>query len=791
VIAAALAVALLAPVAAALPKPPAALAGDVQVTADSVTYEGATGRVLLEGNAVVRRGAIVLRARSATWDPATGEVRASGGVLLTDPTRVVSADAVRAVLGGEVEAEGVLAFVKDQPVDLSALRSGAEAGRTGRNRLTLSGTRLRGDAAGHLRLDRARLTLCDCGGGAPPSWEVTAREADVIPGERAILRWAVLRITPRFLFVERPVPVLALPWLYVPLGDRQTGLLLPTVGSTGASGFSIAAPLFLTLGRSADATLTPEYAFGRKRARVRAGDPAVRGPGARLELRWAPAEGAEGLAELAWLHDLDREPRGEAGDRFALTAVHAQRLSDRTSLAAALRLAGDPVWVRDTNPDALGAKVPYRRSAVHLSHRRDALVVEAGSSYDQPLRPDGTGIPPGTAVVGTFPTGPYGPLGSDVGVASRWGSATAALVPIPAGPLTLSARAGAARFGPATGGLDVAGRPATTRADARAELGLPVLVAGMVTVAPFVRGAALGYAFDDAREPEATAWGVAGAVVQTEVSRRFGALRHAISPRLEWRTGTAAAGDPLAVPAYDAFDRSTAGILSASPGPFQQLRAAIETRLEAPGATLLRAEVGQDADLRAGRLAEAFAALAVAAGPVTAESRARFFPVDGRGVPAPAPRIRSPLDALTELQASLSVQDRRGDGVRAGFLAVGAGGSGGLVAGLDPLFDVRPASKLDAAAAATAGVRLTLGTARVGYDALLPGRAAFVPSCGDPTSERRVSALQVQQHAASLAWESPCRCFRVTMIARLNDCGGVSYSASIDLSRLGVTAFAR
>ncbi len=29
------------------------------------------------------------------------------------------------------------------------------------------------------------------------------------------------------------------------------------------------------------------------------------------------------------------------------------------------------------------------------------------------------------------------------------------------------------------------------------------------------------------------------------------------------------------------------------------------------------------------------------------------------------------------------------------------------------------------------------------------------------------------------------------MIARLNDCGGVSYSASIDLSRLGVTAFAR
>ena len=791
-IVAALAVALLAPAAAALPPPAAALSGDVKVTADSVSYEGATGRVLLEGNAVVRRGAIVLRARSATWDPTTGEVRASGGVLLTDPTRVIAADAVRAVLGGEVEAEGVLAFVKDQPVDLSALRTGAEAGRTGRNRLTLSGTRLRGDAAGHLRLERARLTLCDCAGGAPPSWEVTAREADVIPGERAILRWSVLRITPRFLLVERPVPVLVLPWLYIPLGDRQTGLLLPTIGSSGASGFSIAEPFFLTLGRSADATLTPEYAFGRKRARVRAGDPAVRGPGARLELRWAPAEGAEGRATLAWLHDLDREPRGEGGDRFALTAVHGQRLGDRTALAAGLRLAGDPVWVRDTNADQLVQSVPYRRSDLLLSHRRDDLVLEAGSSYDQPLRPGGNGVLAGTPVpIGTFPAGRYGPLGADVGVASRWGTAAATLVPIPAGPLTLSARAGAARFGPATAGLDVAGRPATTRADARAEIALPLLLGRAVTLAPFVRGAALGYGFDDARDPEATAWGVAGAVVQTEVSRRFGALRHAIAPRLEWRAGTRAGGDSLAFAAYDAFDRTTVGLLSASPGPFQQLRAALETRLEAPGATLLRAEVGQDADLRAGRLAEAFAALGVAAGPVTADARARFFPVDGRGVPAPAPRIRSPLDSLTELQASLTVQDRRGDGLRAGFLAVGPGGSGRLVAGLDPLFDVRPGANLDAAAAATAGVRATVGGARLGYDALLPGRAAFVQSCSDPTAERRVSALQVQQHAASLAWESPCHCFRVTMVARLTDCGVLGYTASIDLGRLGGNAFGR
>ena len=76
--------------------------------------------------------------------------------------------------------------------------------------------------------------------------------------------------------VDRPVPVLVVPWLYLPLGERQTGLLLPVLGSTGASGFTVAQPLFITLGRSADATVTAEYAFGRKRKQVSDGKPAVR-----------------------------------------------------------------------------------------------------------------------------------------------------------------------------------------------------------------------------------------------------------------------------------------------------------------------------------------------------------------------------------------------------------------------------------------------------------------------------------------------------------------------------------
>jgi len=66
-----------------------------------------------------------------------------------------------------------------------------------------------------------------------------------------------------------------------------------------------------------------------------------------------------------------------------------------------------------------------------------------------------------------------------------------------------------------------------------------------------------------------------------------------------------------------------------------------------------------------------------------------------------------------------------------------------------------------------------------------------VPACSG-TGERRVSSLQVQQHTATFTWVSPCNCFRFTALVRLDDCGNLSYDASIDLARLGTkgSAFA-
>lgn len=802
-LAALLAAGLLALSAAVTPAP-TGTTGDVSVEAGIVSYQADTGVYRLEGGVILRRGVVALRARSATYDPSTGEVQATGDVLLTDATRALAADGVRAVLGGPFQADHVVAFLKDGPVQLGGATTIEEARRRGRNRLTFTGQRLEGDADGRLSLGGARLTLCDCG-GSPPTWELRAGHAEVTPGHHATLSWPVLYVTPRFLFINRPVPVLVLPWLFLPLGERQTGLLLPTVASTGASGFGIAQPLFVTLGRSADLTLTPEYLFGRAATDVRAGLPSVRGPGLRLELRWAPAEDARGEVELHGIRDLDREPLGASGNRLGVSGTHAQRLGERGRLRADLALASDPVWFRDATGDVLLRSAYYQRSDLLLSWAGDALVLEAGAAYHQPLAPSGWGT-----LAAPRPT--YGVFGVEVPVFHRWPSLSGTLLPQLLGPLTVSGRAGLARYAPTSGdarggfgpadpgavrGLLAPEREAVTRLDARAEVAAPLLLGDALTLSPYLRGAALGYAFDTGRAPAVEAWGLAGLALSSELSRRYGEAVHRISPRLELRAGsrTLGRGSGLPLLAYDLWDRaadgtlrfadgSPAGSLSAAPGgAFQQLRVAIENRLDAGEAGHLRLELGQDLDVRAGRLAETFFTGGAARAGLSADVSGRFLLFQGRAEPGPPPRYPSWLDRFTELRASLSASDRRGDGIHAGLLVVGQGASGALMAGPDALFDLRPAA-LDAAAQGQAGARLALGPATLAYDALFTVRPTEAGRCSG-TGTRRLDAWQIQQHTGSLAWSSPCRCFWARVQVRVTDCGETSYSAAIDLTRLG------
>lgn len=823
---------LLAGPAASSAGAPDGASGPVSVQARVITRDSA-GRLHLDGDVVVRRGTVVLRARSATLDQESGEVDARGDVLLTDAGRVISADGIHALLTGAFQAEDVTAFVKDGAVELGAARSLEEARRTGRNRVSMTGRSLRGEPGGRLTLHDARVTLCDCGGGAP-SWEIRSREADVIPGERAILSWPVLYVTPRFLFIDHPVPVLPIPWLYLPLGERHTGLLLPLFTRSSNTGFGVAEPLFITLGRSADLTVTPSYLFGRKQSGK---DPRVRGPGAELELRFAPAEGSAGRLALSYVHDLDRELGGAAGDRILLLGEHQQPLGREGRLRLDLGLSSDPVWWRDFNTDLLQRSSFYRRSDLLAGRAFDAAVVELNAAYLQPLTPNTWGPvvalgPPKQQVLRELPRLRYGALGGDVPTLHRLPSVAATLLPERLGPLTLSGRVGAARFatvdgadvgqvGPGDPGatthtltvggapvtyLAATGRDAVTRGDARLELAAPVLIGDAVALRPFVRGAVLGYLFDTPRDPLAVGWGVAGATLSTELTRDFGALRHRVTPAVELRAGSAAWGrsGALDLPAYDLWDRvpglgpttdalgavvaSPYRATAAPPGAFRQLRVSIDNHLGRGDQDRYRLLVGQDLDLARGRLAETFLAASGRAGPFSADVATRMLAFEGR--PEAAPKALHPvafLDKLTEFRAGVSLADDRGDMVRATLFSIAPGGSGSLQAGVDALFDLKPIPS-DAISQGTLGGRVAWSGATLAYDALFPGRMVSDNGCNG----RRLEGWQIQQHSATLTWDSPCRCFRAVVNLQLNACNQLSrFGATIDLSQLGERALIR
>jgi hypothetical protein len=308
-----------------------------------------------------------------------------------------------------------------------------------------------------------------------------------------------------------------------------------------------------------------------------------------------------------------------------------------------------------------------------------------------------------------------------------------------------------------------------------------------------VAASAAGYAFDAARPAQADARLAGGFALSTELSRRFeqGGTRllHTVAPRLEWRTGSGSQGPALPSGyAYDEWDVAPAPVraftllpdpiagparvpsraLSAAPtAGWQQLRLGLRNRMATGAAApvTLDLDLGQDLDLGGGqvRAAEAFCALGLRAGEVSAELNARFHTFGaGRPAGSPEPVAASWLDAFPELRATVSVGSPRRE-VHASFQAYGPGGSQRLAAGADPFFDARPIG-LDASAIATAGFRTSWSAATLAYDLQATAR-----TLATPLVENGRTSPHVFQQTVRFTWDSPCRCFKLGVVVAFRE----------------------
>ena len=401
----------------------------VELSADDVLYEPGQRQLTARGHIVLRSGALQLRADALTYDQVRQVAEARGNVLFVDGSLAAVADALTVDLPSfEVTLQGALIMQKRNvsAEQLLAARTPQELRDLGETPTLLSGRRIRRTGPDAFEVEGIALAPCHCEAGAP-SWRVEASRASVALGDHATLTWPVVYV--------RSVPVFALPWLYLPLAERRSGLLVPRPTTSGLNGFSFEQPVFLTLGRSYDVTFTPGYYFGAAEAdvtrtldgvAVTRPEPArtgIRGPRLHTEFRYAPSGGTEGRATLGLLYDLQplrnpatgdfyldatgaliRRPRGLRGE---ISLQHQQDLGDGFHDRIDAFMVSDGYYTRDVTTDIVARENQYLRSSGVLYHRGEDHWTGVEVSLRQDIRwgysPLGSAVPPPGAVLGEAP----------------------------------------------------------------------------------------------------------------------------------------------------------------------------------------------------------------------------------------------------------------------------------------------------------------------------------------------------------------------------------------------------
>lgn len=803
---------------------------ELTLTAERVLHDGKAHRTTAEGRARLAGPDTALSADRIVYDrdqsvaTATGHVVArvaQGGLV------AITADVVTVRFdGGEVREvyllDGQAVSKADTTKEALLAADTPEAVATlGRTNALLEGNHLVRDGP-RWKVEHLELVPCECD-FAEPSWSITASSATIdTEAERVAIVSPVVRV--------KQVPVLWLPWLSLPMTDRQTGLLFPRPNYTQLNGFSLEQPVFVTLGRSADLTLTPGFFTGGK------GDYGLAGPRLLGELRYVPSHRAQGRLTLGLVYDLRAErdpvtpslvgpnPRGLRGEG---SWQHLQDFDHGFGARVDARLYSDGFYNRDVTPDVVASTSGYLRSTALAFHRGDDHLV----TLDVTLRQDlafgydwlgrappiaGSTAPafgPDTlqrlpALTFTLPTKPLvGPLALDVqadavrlaplfgltgdeGAAAREGRlvddggaelAFECLRERLYFPSALSSACGVAAADKAGQGDRVfqpGEREARDRLTVRPRLSVAGTPGGVVSLSGFAGYRQTAWLGEVTGRTWARGYPLLGARAETELARSFSSLRHAITPVVEVRAvpgvvrgSNNADAEPVA---YDELDRS---IPTAAPTARVQAIAELRQRVSRPdGDVAFRFDLGQGLELvapeRAGAsLAESYARATFHAGWVNAGVSARVDPVTPR---------------LTRLSATCSVDDGRGHGGWASYDNLLDDGSNRTRAPVDLLFGpMVPAGVTARSNLLSGGARWLFGPVGLRYELLFLDRPWG-------TEER----LTLAQHTLGVSWAPACDCWRLEVFAtqRLRPDGryGVpDVGASLTVSRFGSIGVAR
>jgi len=660
------------------------------------------------------------------------QVTLAGAVRIVEGTAVLLCDRLeldRRASIAVMHRAVILVKTETTPDELAACRTASGLAGAGFNAMRFSGDRLVRDPD-HYEVEGARFTACDCGESAP-SWEIRAARADIRPGERAWLTWPVLYL--------KGIPVFLLPVAYLPLSERRTGFLFPQINYSGRDGFVLSESLFVTLGDSADTTLTLDW-FEERGFRER------------LEFRAAPGRRSRVEARFSYLEDekdeFDHRASGELNAWI--------RGSSGGSLRAALRVYSDSDINRDFMSEMAGRAADEAPSAVVLEQLWPHAALWLDAVYHQDLR---------LADVDLFSSKAHDTI-------QRLGALSFSVAPVRLFdfPLELSLEAEIANLSSLSAawrdwGVD--GKPEPDNASEgegdsligdgeirralrfllHPELRLPLFFGRVLRLVSRLGHRQVVYLPHGPQAPDPSSRGTtfAGVGLSTELSRPYGDdIGHTLSPWVEVAgavSGLASDGplvyldvrDRLMSDAFQLLTGLDSGLYRRSPGGFSRV---------------LHLRLMQAVDLHGGRLGQGAASLGLKSHPVSARLVAGYDWEEAR---------------LAEVDSSLGLRDRRGDSARVTYLYMPSRSDDagrplplseraqreeGLLFGLDP----HPLRALGET------VHVLEGTGRLNLGAGLSLRAG---------ANLDLREKKLSWYGGGITYNSDCRCWGFSLTVRM------------------------
>ena len=322
----------------------AAESGQLVVKADSVSHEQNDDILSATGNVDIDWSGSKLYADMVRYYREKGMITASGDVRLVKNGDTLSGESA------EFEIESKNGVVNNGKIFMK------------KNNLHLSGSKIEKTGEQAYRLQNGTITSCD---GEKPGWKFKVDDLKLTIDDFAIGKNA--------LFYLGDVPVFWLPYLIFPaMIERQSGLLIPTVGNSSKKGAFLEIPYYWAPSPSMDMTFTADLQ-------------SERGVGAALEHRYLSRDKGHVMSKGYLIYDTQRDKfRGD------LELKQQTNFTADTYWRADVNLTLDRDFFRDYGTMSGDYNRQYLESTAFLSQRMNDLLLTGGVNYLRDLNQSDT-----------------------------------------------------------------------------------------------------------------------------------------------------------------------------------------------------------------------------------------------------------------------------------------------------------------------------------------------------------------------------------------------------------------